>query len=171
VENSTHSEYAPTCLIQRLVQLEMPGTRMWEAGRWRVASSVWWVVCGMRQVVGSGWWAADNMISVYITVWNLSLARPLRRNVTMPLDHGVDNCSLRFCRNGRPLDLGESRSPTEIFQQNLLLASHRLWAYVCAFVLGLMVVLGMVMMAMVMVSVMVITVPEALRQVGWLCQC
>jgi hypothetical protein len=25
-------------------------------------------------------------------------------------------------------------------------------------------------MAMVMVSVMVITVPEALRQVGWLCQ-
>jgi len=51
----------------------------------------------------------------------------------MPHDHGVDNCSLRFCRNGRQLDLGESRSPTQIFQRNLLLASHRLWAYVYAF--------------------------------------
>jgi hypothetical protein len=32
------------------------------------------------------------------------------------------------------LDLGEHRSPTQIFQWNLLLASHRLWAYVYAFV-------------------------------------
>jgi hypothetical protein len=31
------------------------------------------------------------------------------------------------------LDLGESRSPTQIFQWNLLLASHRLWVYVCTF--------------------------------------
>jgi len=31
------------------------------------------------------------------------------------------------------LDLGESRSPTQIFQRNLLRVSHRLWAYVCAF--------------------------------------
>jgi hypothetical protein len=72
------------------------------------------------------------------------------------------------------LDLGESRSPTQIFQQNLLPASHRLWAYVCAFSLGLMVIMAMVMammmIAMVMVLVMVITVLEALRQVGWLLQ-
>ena len=61
------------------------------------------------------------------------------------------------------MDLGESRSPTQILQRNLLPASHRLWAYVCAFGPGLMV-----MTAMVMVSVMVIIVPEALRQVGWL---
>jgi len=90
----------------------------------------------------------------------------------MPHDHGVDNCSLRFCRNGRQLDLGESRSPTQIFQRNLLLASHGLWAYVCAFGPGLMVMMAMVMtaMVMVMVSVMVIIVPEALRQVGWLRQ-
>jgi hypothetical protein len=97
----------------------------------------------------------------------------------MPHDHGVDNCSLRFCRNGRQLDVGESRSPTQIFQQNLLLASHGLWAYVSAFGPGLMVMamvmMAMVMMAtvmtaMVMVSVMVIIVPEALRQVGWLRQ-
>jgi hypothetical protein len=73
------------------------------------------------------------------------------------------------------LDLAESRSPTQIFQRNLLLASHGLWAYVCAFGLGFMVMMAMVMMvivmtAMVMVLVMVIIVPEALRQVGWLCQ-
>jgi len=103
----------------------------------------------------------------------------------MPHDHGVDNCSLRLCRNGRQLDHGESRSPTQIFQRNQLLASHRMWAYVCAFGPGLMVMMvmvmmvmvmmamvmmAMVMMAMVMVSVMVIIVPEALRQVGWLRQ-
>ena len=87
----------------------------------------------------------------------------------MPHDHGVDNCSLRFCRNGRQLELGESRSPTQIFQRNLLLASHGLWAYVGTFGLGRMVMMAMVM-AMVMVLVMVITVLEALRRVGWLRQ-
>jgi hypothetical protein len=56
-----------------------------------------------------------------------------------------------------------------------MLASHGLWAYVCAFGPGLMVMKAMVMMAMVMtamvmVAVMVISVPEALRQVGWLRQ-
>jgi len=83
----------------------------------------------------------------------------------MPHGHGVDNCSLRFCRKGRKLDLGESRSPTQIFQRNVLPASHRLWAYVCAFGAGLVV-----MMAMVMVLVMVIIVLEALRRVDWLRQ-
>jgi hypothetical protein len=52
-----------------------------------------------------------------------------------------------------------------MFQWNLLPASHRLWAYVCAFDPGLMV-----MMAVVMMSEMVIIVPEALRQAGWLSQ-
>jgi len=93
----------------------------------------------------------------------------------MPHGRGVDNCSLRFCRNGRQLDLGESRSPTQIFQRNLLPASHRLWAYVCVFGLGLMVMIAMAMamvmvMAMVVVLVMVIIVLEALRQVGCLRQ-
>ena len=95
----------------------------------------------------------------------------------MPHAHGVDNCSLKFCRNGRQLDFGERRSPTQIVQRNLLLASHRLWAHVCAFGPGLMVMMAVAMMAMVMmamvvmtamvmVSVMVIILPEALRQVG-----
>jgi hypothetical protein len=79
----------------------------------------------------------------------------------MPHGHGVDNCSLRFCRKGRQLDLGESRSRTQIFQRDLLPTSHRLWTYMCAFGLGLMVMMAMVMMAMVIVSVMVIIVPEA----------
>ena len=91
----------------------------------------------------------------------------------MPHGHGVDKCSRRFYRKGRELELGESRSPTEIFKRNLLPASHRLWAYVCAFRPGLMTMAmkAMVMLAMVMVSVMVIIVPEALRQVCWLRQC
>jgi len=90
----------------------------------------------------------------------------------MPHGHGVDNCSLKFCRKGRQLDLGESRSPTQIFQRNLLPASHRLWAYACTFGPGLMamVIQAMVMLATVMVSMMVIIVSEALRQVGWLRQ-
>jgi hypothetical protein len=52
------------------------------------------------------------------------------------------------------LDLGESRSPTQIFQWNLLLAFNGLWAYVCAFGPGLMVMMAMVMIAMVMMVMM-----------------
>ena len=74
----------------------------------------------------------------------------------MPHGHGVDNFSLRFCRKSSQLDLGESRSPTQIFQRNLQPSSHRFWAYVCAFGLGLIV-----MMAMAMAMV-----PEALKQGG-----
>ena len=60
--------------------------------------------------------------------------------------------------------------------RNLLRASNGLWAYVCAFGSGLMVMIAkammaMVMMVMVMVLGIVIIVPEALRQVGWLLQC
>ena len=88
----------------------------------------------------------------------------------MPHGYGVDNCSLRFCRKRRQLDLGESRSPTQFSQRNLLPASHRLRVYVSGFGPGLMVMMAMVMMAMVMVLVMVIIVPEALREVGCLRQ-
>jgi hypothetical protein len=92
----------------------------------------------------------------------------------MPYGHGVDNCKLRFCRKGGQLDLGVSRSGTQIFRRNLLSASHQFWAYVCAFGLGLMEMMPMEMamaMAMVLVIVLVIIVSEVLRQVGWLCQC
>jgi hypothetical protein len=81
----------------------------------------------------------------------------------MPHSHGVYNCSLRFCRKGRQLELGESRSPTQIFKQNLLPASHQLWAYVCAFGLGLKEMMAMAM-AIVMVLVIVIVVLEVLHQ-------
>jgi len=143
-----------------------------EAWGWgRMAGSVWWwAVCGVRRAAGGmRRMLAEIMTPVEIIVWTLSLVRPPRQDLTMPHDHGVDNCSLRYCRKGRQLDLGESRSPTQIFRRNLLPASHRLWAYVCTFGPGLMVMVAMVM-AMVMVSVMVIIVPEALRQVGWLRQ-
>jgi len=91
----------------------------------------------------------------------------------MPHGHGIENCSLRFRRIGRQFELGESRSLTQISKGNLLPASYRLCAYVCAFGLGLMEMIAMAMamaMAIVMVLVIVIIVPEVLRQVGWLHQ-
>jgi hypothetical protein len=84
----------------------------------------------------------------------------------MPHTHGVDNCSLRFRRKGRQLDLGGSKSPTQIFQRNLVPTSHRLWVYVCVFGLGLT---GKIAMAMAMVMVLAIVI-IVLTQVGWLRQ-
>jgi len=134
VENSTPPEYPPSCSIQRLVELQTPSSGRREADCvWRAVFGGWRVAYGRWRVAGGGRRAAEIMTSVYIIVRILSLARPPRRNLTMPHDHGVDTCSLRFCRNGRQLDLGESRSPTQIFQGNLLLASHGLWVYVCVF--------------------------------------
>jgi hypothetical protein len=76
----------------------------------------------------------------------------------MPHGHGVGNCSHTSCRKGRQLDLGESRSPTQIFRQNLLPASHQLWVYECAFGLGLMVMMAMVMMAMAIIAMAMVLV-------------
>jgi len=157
-------KYAPACSIQRLAELQKPGT-------WRREG------CGVRCVAdGKQRMAAEIMTFIDIMVWTFSLAGPAWQDLTMPDGHCVDNCSVRFCRKGRQFELGESRSPTPIFQRNLLLASHQLWVYVCAFGLGLMEMMAMVMamaiaMAMAMVLVIVITVPEVLRQVGWLHQC
>ena len=76
------SMYAPGCSIQRLAELQVPGT-----GR-RVAGGRWHMV-------------AEIMTSHDIIVWTVSLARPPRQDLTMPHGHGVDNCSLRFCRKRR----------------------------------------------------------------------
>jgi len=62
---------------------------------------------GRRQVA-----AAEIMMSANILVWTLFSARPPRRDLSMPHGHGVDICSLRFCRKSRQLDLGESGFPT-----------------------------------------------------------
>jgi hypothetical protein len=135
---------------------------------WRMAGGVWRVAGGRRRML------AEITTSVDMVVCTLSLARPPRQDLTMPHGHGVDNCILRFCRKGRQLDLGEIRSLTQIVQRNLLSASHRLWAYVCAFGPALMAIIVMAMiviamaMAMEMVVVIAIIVPEVLRQVGWL---
>jgi len=77
--------------------------------------------------------AAEIMTSIDIIVWTTLLARPPWEELTIPHGNGVENCSMRFCRKGRQLDLGESRSPTQIFQWNQLLTSHWLWVYVYAF--------------------------------------
>jgi len=136
-----------------------------------LAGGMWHVVCGRLRAAYDG----RIMTSVNIIVWTLSLARPPWQDLTMLHGHGVDNCSLRFRRKGRQFELGESRSPIQIFQRNLVPASDWLWPYVCAFGLGLMEMMAMVMakakaMAMAMVLVIVIIVPEVLIQVGWLRQ-
>ena len=122
MENSTPSKYAPVCLIQRLAALQAPGTGRQVAGGSRREAG------GGRLVV-----ATEIMTSVDIVVETLFLAWPLQRDLTIPHGHGVDNCSLRFCKKGRQFDLGKSRSPTRIFQRNQLLTSHRLWVYMYTF--------------------------------------
>jgi hypothetical protein len=130
---------------------------------WRVAGCGWHVACGVWQVAGGRRRIlADIMTSVDMVVGTLSLVRPPGQDLTMPQGHGVDNCSLRFCRKGRQLDLGESRSPTQFAKRNLQPVSRRFWAYAYAFGPRLMVM---------MVMVMVLMVPKALSQVGWLRQC
>jgi hypothetical protein len=132
-----------------------------------------------RSEVGGGWqvagggrcMVAEIMTSVDIIVCTLSLALPPRRDLTMPHGYVVDNCSLRFCRNGGLLDLAESRSLTRIVQQDLLPTSHRLWACVYVFSSGLLVIMVMVILAMVMVLLAVTIVPEVLRLADWLRQC
>jgi len=155
--------YTPGCSIERLVELQKPGTGRREAG------GVWWSVFGGQRIV------AEIMMWVNILVWIMSLACPPWQDLTMSHGHGVDNCSLRFRRNCRQFELGKSRYRTQIFLRNLLPAYYRLYAYVCTFCLGLMEMMAMAMtmaiaMAIVMVLVIVIIVPEVLRQVDWQCQ-
>jgi len=118
-------------------------------------------------------WQSGNVTdttAVDIIVWSLSIVQPPWQHLPMPHGLGVDNCSLRFTRKGRQLNLRESRSPTEFLKRNQLPGSHRLWASVCTCTQGLLMILAMVMIAMVMVSVMVIIFPNAFAQVGWLRQ-
>jgi len=114
--------YALRCSIPRLPELEAPGTGRWlGGGRWREAG-------------GTGRVAVPEIMTlVDIMVWTSLSAQPPRQNFTMPHCHCVYNWSLSFCRTGRQLDGGESRYPTQIVQWDLLLASHRLRGYVCAF--------------------------------------
>jgi len=143
-------------------------------GRWHMVGSVWQAACGV-------WCVTDGRrhMVAEIIVWTLSLAHPLWQDLTMPHGHGVENCNRIFRSKGRQFKLGESRSLTQVFQRNRLPASHWLWAYVCAFGLGLMELMARAMamaiamamaMAIVMVLVIVIIVQEVLRQVGWLRQ-
>ena len=104
VPNCTSPKCALTCSISRLVELQLQGT---------------W-----RHVAGGGWWPTEILMSIDIIVWTLCYVRPLRHNLMMPHGHRVENCSLRLCRKGRLLYLGESRSPTQIVLQNLLPTSH-----------------------------------------------
>jgi len=63
---------------------------------------------------------AELMALVGMIVQTISGARPSRSDCVVPLGHDIDNCSLKCCRKDTQLDHGESRSPTQILQQNLL---------------------------------------------------
>jgi len=130
----------------------------------RVLCGVW---CGAD---GGQCMVVEIMTSRNVIVSTISLVWPLRRDHMMPHGHGVDNCCIRPRRKGRSLELGEYRSPTQTFKQDLLRTSHRLWAYVCELFLGLIVIMAMLMAMIMLAMVMVITVQEPLRQVGWLRQ-
>jgi hypothetical protein len=130
-----------------------------------MARCVWWMAYAVWNVVGGRWhMLAAVMTYIDIVVRTLSLVWPPWQDLMTPQGHDVDNYSLRFCRKGRQLDLGESRCPTQFSLRNLQLVSHRFWAYAYASGRGLMMMMVMVMVVMVMV-------PKALSQVGWLCRC
>jgi hypothetical protein len=104
---------------------------------------------------------AEIVTSVDILIWTLSSAPPPQQDLTMPYGHGVDNCSFRYCRKGRQLDLRKSRSPTQFSQWNLQPASRRFWAYVCAFGPGLLAMMMMVMVMVMMMVMVTVMVPKA----------
>jgi len=90
--------------------------------------------CRCQAPVGGRWVVvAKGMMSANIRVWIVCAVQAPWQDLMVPYGYGVGNCSLRFCRRGRHFNGGESRSPTQIFQQNLLLAFHSFWADVCAF--------------------------------------
>ena len=65
------------------------------------------------------------------------------------------------------MDLGESRSPTQIVQRNLVPASHRLWVYVCILspvLIEMMVIVMAMAMAMAMAMDMAMVMVMVL---GW----
>ena len=75
----------------------------------------------------------------------------------MSHDHNVDNCSFRFCRKCRQLNLRENRSLTQYYQGNPLPASHRFMKNdsVLACSWSLVVIVMVVAMVMVMVAAIV----------------
>ena len=82
----------------------------------------------------------------------------------MPYSHGIDKTSLRFCRIHSQFDFEESRSLTQVFQQNQLCAIHQFWAHVCAVDSARMVMVGIVMMGRVLLVIVIISVMVVIVQ-------
>jgi hypothetical protein len=74
----------------------------------RLDAETRWVIGAGRGVASGVWRATEIMTSIDFMVWALSLARPLRQDLTMSHCHGVGNCSLRFCSKGSQLTLGRA---------------------------------------------------------------
>jgi len=140
--------YASGCSIQRLAELQATGLR--------------------KRVVG-----AEIMTPVDIIVWTIIFTSPQWSDLTIPHGQDIDNSSLWFFKNGRQLNLGESRSHLSLSGGIFCSLSPQGWCMCLQSglkVLKATVMLAMVMLAMMMVLVVVIMVAEALREVGWLHQ-
>jgi hypothetical protein len=99
-QEGSHSDSNLTILSNVYSCMMDPETSWVEGTRHREAWDRW-------QVMGAGLhMVADIMTSVKIIFWILSSAQPPWRDITIPHDHIVDICSLRFCRNGRQMDIG-----------------------------------------------------------------
>jgi len=160
--------YAPVYSIKRLADIQAPGTWIGKAsGIWSAAIGRWQVVCGICCVPGGmQHMVAEIITSVDIIVWILSLVQPPQQDLTLPNHHGVDMCSNGYCRNGRWLVLGVNRSPTQIFQQNLLNGSRWFLAAMCAFGPGVMVMIA-IAKAMAMAIAMPMPMPMPMVFGDW----
>jgi len=78
--------YAPACLMQRLGELQTPGTGRHEPGSvWREVIGVRWVACGMWHVAGGRQcMLAEIMTSVNVVVWTLSSVPRTWQDLMMP---------------------------------------------------------------------------------------
>jgi hypothetical protein len=94
--------------------------------RWGEAGAGRLVAGGGSRVAVGGWLlaVAEIIRSIYIITCILLFVPPPRQDLTIPHSHDVDNCSLRFYKTGRQWNVGESRSPTQILQWNLMIAPH-----------------------------------------------
>jgi len=108
--------------------------------RWQIVRNSWYVASDRWQ----GCTAAKIITLVIILLWTISFAQPLPQVLTVSHSYGIDNCSLRFFRQGTQFDLGDSRSPTQTVHHYQLTALPPVWVHMYVFSLGILVMMVMV---------------------------
>jgi len=86
----------------------------------------------------------------------------------IPQNYWVYNCSYSFFKEGRQLDLRESRSPIQFPPQSLQPVSHQFWAHVCTVDLELKLrMVRLMVMVMVLQVLSQVLLSRACFQVGF----